>query len=497
MTERVRSMSVDEPYAIFADAVDTDIAGNFQLLDGSNALGDVVNPTQAASEDRGTHSAFQAPFITPTLVNGFPAIQLGQEDSSMIDAIVDTNAAMGGSSGLGPASEDLDMADNFQTTFDTDASFDDFPIHEPRLFAHCIDQTALEITSSSSKWAPLPMTMKAEPQAQLLASSQAVRNSSDWLRHISETEQEPSRWAPASPQLQQHLNTIYGSQLIQNSCHTSPASVLYFPVQQQLASTTSGVAVEHQSSQISQSAAEIAAIDPSLLMRVRTRLPDAGISSNGTCSPISLPIDEEALASEDLALTLRENCALDAIEPDSETTSKRIKTTQDDASDDDDKPAVTITRTERQSHFPVVGRDEKSENLSEYESRDDSGDDADDECYDSEPSDLPSVLPPSATSGPVPSHKITKKGLSRRYEQQQESRQSDQRTKQSNRRRAHNSAARVKAPSRKMQNLLQEIEDSEGFVKAQGDKVRESGERDFATRRPVRKGARKSYVGQE
>lgn len=184
MTERVRSMSVDEPYAISADAVDTDIAGNVQLLDGSNALGDVVNPTQAASEDRGTHNAFQAPFITPTLVNGFPAIQLGQEDSSMIDAIVDTNAAMGGSSGLGPASEDLDMGDNFQTTFDTDASFDDFPIHEPRLFAHCIDQTALEITSSSSKWAPLPITMKAEPQAQLLASSQAVRNSSKWSLYV-------------------------------------------------------------------------------------------------------------------------------------------------------------------------------------------------------------------------------------------------------------------------------------------------------------------------
>ncbi|KAF6223868.1 hypothetical protein HO173_013113 [Letharia columbiana] len=167
----------------------------------------------------------------------------------------------------------------------------------------------------------------------------------------------------------------------------------------------------------------------------------------------------------------------------------------DDGSDDDDEPVRKRTRTARRNPFSTVAKDDESEvegvDESEIDPDDEpdeeSEDDPNDEAYDSDSSGLSSappspILRPTAGAQKCPStllprHSVLKESPQRRYEQEQESRPLDQ--------------------QRKQWNLLKEIEDTEGFAEAQGYEVRESVERDSLPRRPVRKGARKSYVGQE
>ena len=100
-------------------------------------------------------------------------------------------------------------------------------------------------------------------------------------------------------------------------------------------------------------------------------------------------------------------------------------------------------------------------------------------------------LPREALSSPPRSSALTG-GPTWRYEQKHEARLREQRREQYNRRRANGFGVGSKALNRRMQKLRREIEDTREFVEARGCEVGE-----VLRRRPLRKGARKSYVGLE
>lgn len=175
---------------------------------------------------------------------------------------------------------------------------------------------------------------------------------------------------------------------------------------------------------------------------------------------------------------------------------------KNDDSDDDDEPILTRKRTTKRNRLPIISKDVESDE----ESADESEDCPDDDSSHSHSSSILSATTatPVTQNGPstLPtSQNIAKKGPTWRYEQAKEARLREQRRKEWNVRRANLSAGKGKAPNRKMKKLLAELEDSEEFAEAQGYKVEGSmdddSDGDFVPKRPVRKGARKNYAGQE
>lgn len=530
VVEPLQRLSICDPYASIIDAVDADFAGIFQLPDGSNALDAGFNATQAASEDDGVLNALQAPTTGPISTVGFPT-QSGPWKSRTIDAFdnfIETNAAFGDPTALNPASEHLGMTDAFQTTIETHSPRDDSTVFESTAFNPTVDPATLEIPCHPSSPVSFPMQEKANERS--TAVPEIVQKPSMRVISTPETQREPSRWVPASPRLQEHLNKTYASQILQICTQPNVPPMLYFPMQQQVGPLPSdpysqrSIPTQYGYSQVSQPSMEISSIESSLVMARNNGLSPPQQLSNGVYRPIPPITDHDAPNAEDLALTPTKKRALDANEHDSESAPKRAKTAEvkplstvamDDGSDDDDEPVRKRTRTARRNPFSTVAKDDESEvegvDESEIDPDDEpdeeSEDDPNDEAYDSDSSGLSSappspILRPTAGAQKCPStllprHSVLKESPQRRYEQEQESRPLDQQRKQWVRRHANSPDAKGKAPNRKMQNLLKEIEDTEGFAEAQGYEVRESVERDSLPRRPVRKGARKSYVGQE
>lgn len=443
VAEPLQGMSIHDPYTGFVDsfdAVDADFAGIFQLPNGSIALGDGFNAIQAASED-------------------------------------------------------LSMTDDILTVIETGSSLDDFSVFEPSVFAHGTDQAALEVPPSPSSRVPL----------------------------ISETHREPSRWVPASPELQQHLSTVYASQLSRISADPNATPVLYLAAEHEsgspassISSLPNSVTTQYELPQTSRTKGEVPSIDPSLLTNGSPGLHRQELSSSGMFNPISLFTDSDAPNVEGIAMSRIKKRPLDANEPNSEPAPKRSKLAQaeplptvakDDNSDDDDEPAMQRTKTALQIPLPMVAKDNKSHDEFENDSENKSEDGLDDKSYDSKSSDSSSaspysILPPSpvARKGPStlpPRNPTARKAPNWRYEQAEEVRLRNQRRKEWDRRRVNPPTSEGKALDRKMQKLLEEIEDTEGFAEAQGYKIGESVGKDSVRRRPVRKGARKNYVGQE
>lgn len=216
--------------------------------------------------------------------------------------------------------------------------------------------------------------------------------------------------------------------------------------------------------------------------------------------------------------------ALDTSEHDTEPTPKRAKIAQVDEllnfamdvdSDSDDEPIITEKKIAEQNLLPVTADSDNSdcesdpepETKSECENNcDQRSGDGGNSISSSTPSSpiLPST--PVMRTG-IPAHlgstQLPRQGSNWRYERAQEIRLRELRRREWHKRRTTALDAKGKVPSRKMQKLLKDIEDSEEFAEPQDygieGRVEVEGEEDRRSvrRRPVRKGARKSYVGQE
>ncbi len=314
------------------------------------------------------------------------------------------------------------------------------------------------------------------------------QGSSTWAPPHLKHHQEPSRWAPASPQLQQHLNIVYAPQLAQYLADPYLAPVLYFPAQEPSMSSnpplTSDFHPRPSFLQMPHPIAETPSIDPSLLMHKIAAPLDQKSRPNLKLGPIPLVTDHETSNAEDAALPTPEKRALAVDEFDSEPAPKRIRNPQG-------QPLTTIWK------------DNRSEAVSQDDADHESCDSNSLGRYSAPPSPIRSFTPVTQKGASTHSsgNPTAKKSPYWRYEQDREVRLRVERRKERDYRRANRPNAEGKAHNRKMQKILEEIEDTEGYAEAQGYKVEDNVKSDkgqyFGRRRPVRKGARKNYVGQE
>lgn len=353
-----------------------------------------------------------------------------------------TDAAFRDSNALSPTPEDSDMTDTFQTTIETESMPDDRNIFEPMGF---VNSAALQIPHS------------------------------------------PSTWVPVSSQLQQQLNMVYATQLSQLGVDPIPNPVLYLPAAGPWAppmpsiwSTSSDDVLLTDFTQTPQLNADTLAVDPILLMRSEgeaTHLP------NGTYQP-SLPnTDTYESEDENSVVTSIKKRGFHPSDADSEPATKRIKTTKSSAidvehldSNDKDNGEITLALRPRRDLLLNVAKDEHSLDASDDEAENNPPN----ESYDNDLSTNPAL----------------KKGPNWRYEHAKETRLRNQRRKEWNRRRETSAGAKGQAPNRKMQKLLEEIEDTMEFAEAHGYEVGESMAEDGDLRRSARRGAKKSYAGQ-
>ena len=450
----LQSTAAHDPYVGFMDAADTEFANTFQALGGCKVLGN-ANANQAAPDD-------------------------------------------------------LSMGHAIQTAIENDASHDDFNVLESTVFAQTVGSGARETTSFPSKL--------ISPLEDVIADTLEP--------NPSQIMEDPSVWLPVSPQIQQHLNTVYASDIIQQLSVPNPAPVLFFPAVEPFSPPTSsmqsppnGVQTRHKSASTPLLESETTSINPSLLMHESPTLPQE-LFFNGMRSPFTRTNDNGVLDVGDSGSALLKKRTLDTDEADPKPASKRTRTAQvenfpvaamDDDTDEDDEPVVTRRRTARHYSLPIAEKYDDSVGESRAESESVSESNSDDRSCDSgspgslsAASSLPVSPTPLARAG-IPAHPRTKQapthGPNWRYEKAQEVRLREQRRKEWKQKRTNPLGVRGKAPSRKMQKLLEEIEDSEGFAEAHGYRVEEGvgseENRGSVCRRPVRKGARKSYVGQE
>ena len=438
----LHGMSIDHMFTDGVGSIDTEFTGLFQLFDGSNALGDSLTTTgsQRFPEQGSSHDACEALIADPTLLSGLSVADLTQEDSEMTDAfntLTETNASCGDYTAIDLGVESFGMADASQTTNE----------REP------------------SVWVPIDL----------------------------ESHQHPSRWVPVSQELQQHLNTVYASQLARNLANAHPAPVLYFPAQDSLVSPVSsvqsllsGVHPQLAIPPVCQPGSEIFSIDPSLLMHESTATPPQKRLSNNEHSSTS--------PAEDPAFFPIKKRAINASESNSEPVPKRIQTAQEE-------PLLTVVK-----HGESGDELKKSDDQSEDDTMGASHDEYSNSNSSGRSSASPSpVLPPTTVtrkgSSPRRNNPSVKKGPYWRYEQVKEVHLRNQRREKWNGRRAKHVNAKGEAYDRNMQKLLEEIEDTEEFAEAQGYKVTEKSgndkDQDLVRTRPVRKGARKSYIGLE
>lgn len=443
----LQGMSIDDPFFGFVDAIDAELTGVFQLPDDSNALGDGYDTSPRSSEDVGNPNTLEAPVTTAVGLGTFNAVNL--------------------------ASEDLGMTDSSQKTIETHSPLEDFNVSEPTSLFDGVDPAALVIPRSPSRSVPLPTQLSAN--SQYPASPQIMR---DAVSGTLGTQREPSRWRPACPQLQQHLNSVYATELASLRSNPNRAPVLYFPAGHHLGSpvpvrsfSPRSVPTQYRFPQTSRPRTENPSYNPSSLMQKTGGSSLQQPSLNRIHHTTSPTTDDEAPITEDVTMTPIKKRALDANESDSEPASKQTKTSQaeelsvimkDEYSDDDDEPITTRARTARKNLLPAVTKDDGSE------------DESINETYDRDSSDLSSALPPPISRPPR-----------------------TQRGTQGSRPHTSGLNAKGKSPNRKMQKLLEEIQDTEEYSEAQGYEAENERSQGSVPRRPVRKGARKSYVGQE
>ena len=447
MPGSLHGMSIDHTSTDGVGFVEADFTGLFQLFDGSNALDDPLTTTgsQMASENGSSRDAREALIAAPTSLNGVSVSDLMQEDSGMTDA--------------------------FESLIDPDAWFGDYTTID--LGVECLSMADVSQTKNEREPSvSVPINLK--------------------------TQQNPSRWVPVSQQLQQHFNMVYASQLVRNLASAYPAPVLYFPAQGPLESPVSSIQSlpsdvhpQLDSPQVCQPGTENPSIEPSLLMHESTALPPQKTPSDSKYNSTS--------PAEGPSFFPIKKRAIDASESDLEPAPKRIQNAQAEA-------LLTFVKDDGSGDEPKKESDDQSDNESEDDTKDDSYDEYSNSDSSGRSSASPSpILPPTqgtrkGSSSPRRNNPSVKKGPYWRYEQAREARLRTQRRERWNGRRAKPVNAMGEPNNRHMQRLLEEIEDTEEFAEAQGYKVEENSESDkdqvLVRSRPVRKGARKSYVGQ-
>ena len=423
-----------------------DVAETSSLPDGSNALGVELQGTERLLADEGNLDNLQSSITASNSTGYFGAPELGRGDMDIIHPFgtpVDAGASFGDFTTLSPASRSFDVTDTFQTPVETHASPDGFSVFGPMASADTVDTAALERPPS------------------------------------------PSRWVPVSSELQRHLNRVYAPQLARLAADPNPPPVLYLPAEgspfpympslellPDHISTGSGyLQTPHQP------IAKPLIIDPSLLMPSKGELPPPLSSLNGTYHPVA-PVTDfyKPVAEDSISTPSAHKRALDARDLKSEPSSKRIKTAKMLPSamdsigpDTNDDAVMTRAKTGRQNSSPNVAVDDEEPDAK-----------SDDEI------EVPDNHNPSP-----------KQRSNWRYEPSKEVRLRTRRVNEWNRRRA-NSTKTAEAPNRKsQQKMLGEIEDTKEFAEAQGCEAEENLGKYVVRRRPVRKGARKCYVGQQ
>ena len=393
-----------------------------------------------AAEEAVLARVFGSPDSSNTFCVGPDATEVASAGSGGSDATFrDSNA-------LSSTPEDSDMTDNFQATIETDSMSDDRNIFEPMGF---VNSAALQIPHS------------------------------------------PSTWVPVSSQLQQQLDVVYATQLSQLVVDPIPPPVLYLPAAGPWAppmpsiwSTRSDDVLLTDFTQTPQLNAEALAIDPILLMRSEgevTHLP------NGTYQPSLLNTDTHESEDENAVVTSIKKRGFYPSDSDTEPATKRIKTAKSLAidveyldSNDKDNREMTLALRPRRDLLLNVAKDEHSLDASDAEAE----------------NNPPDVSYDNDTSVPLSTNPALKKGPNWRYEHAKEIRLRNQRRKEWNRRRETSASAKGQAPNRKMQKLLEEIEDTMEFAEAHGYEVGESMGGDGDLRRSARRGARKNYAEQ-
>ena len=395
---------------------------------------------------------------------------------------------------------DFSMMDALPTTSETDLPLEDVTVFEPMALVANVDADAphnpCSLPSSPPNWQPPALNFQPEP----------------------------SRWVPVPPELQKQLNTTYAPQLDLLACDPNPAPVLFLAAEDQLryraesaASHPSGDLTGYELPQTSEPRAGTASINPALLMRESTGLPPRRLPSYDSSSTSSSTTEQSAHQDAALTSVMTTKRAFDADEPEFEPTPKRIRMAEaepmvdvakDEDSDDGAEMGEKRVSLSQPDLLPIVVKETEPGRTTEAQSQGESENTQENDSNkhivspDSPPPSPTLFLPPGPVAQQAPStitssRPSSKKGAYWRYEQANETDLRNQRRKQwSNRLMNDSMAVKGKTPSRKMQKLLEEIEDTQGFIEAQGCKAGESVGETTGARRPVRSGARKSYVGQ-
>ena len=262
----------------------------------------------------------------------------------------------------------------------------------------------------------------------------------------------PSRWVPLDAELQQNLNRVCVSQVPRLSLDPNPPPVLYLLPEQSSIFPMQSVPTHHDTRpdlpQTPRTTNGVPAVDPSVPIQSIKEMAQVQSLSNGTNYPVS-PVTDAYAASETVSYGKR---AQKTIRLNLEPAFKRSKGAQG-------IPLPAFANNENSGDESVIDPD------SSAWSRDEST--LDTQTITSSPSD----------------------SFNWRYEQQAQSSRRDQQVKLWRRR---NEKVKAKATNRRVQKLLEEIADTKEFAEVQGYEVGES-----MRERPVRNGARKSYVGQE
>ena len=373
---------------------------------------------------------------------------------------------------------DYSMMDALSTTSETNTPLDDFTVFEPMALIANVDADALHnpgsLPNSPPSW--VPPTLNFQP--------------------------EPSRWVPVPPELQKQLNATYAPQLDLLACDPNPAPVLFLAAENQLgyragsaASHPSGDLSGHELPPTSEPRAATESIDPALLMRESTGLSPPRPPSYDTPGPPSSITEHCEPNDSTLASFMTTKRAFDAGESESEPTRKRIRTAEAepmvDVAEDEDSVQVHDMVEKRvgvsqPDLLPVVVKEDEPEPTTEARSQEELENAQEDDpnpdivSSDSSPPPPTFISPPGPVAQKVPApltsrNSSSKKSAYWRYEQTNETDLRNQRRKQwSDRLRNDSTAANGGPPSRKMQKLREEIEDSQGFVEAQGCKAGES-----------------------
>ena len=315
-----------------------------------------------------------------------------------------------------------------------------------------------------------------------------------------EIEQLASTWVPVSPwPQQQQLNSEVAPQLGTLAADPSPPPALFLPAEGGSIHPVSDIPFLPPNADLPwngfpyspQLDATPSTVDPSLIVQGTGDVSSLLLPPAGTYDPILPDADAYVPDAEDQAGTsasmpafATDDFQLEPAPKRTEIAESLLDTSMDMESNDDDDGVVTGGESARHDSLPtdVINEDD---------------DGTLDNCqgetnpvHVSDNSELSDPLSAHASSN-LPADSTPEKDPDLRGEQAEETRLRGQRLEEKNRRRSANRASvRAKAPTRKTQKLLKEIEDTKGFAGSQDVEVGEGG-------RPVRRGVRKNYKGQE